>query len=551
MLYKILLVDDEEEVRMSMVKKIDWGSIGFQVVAEADNGQDALEKLETLEPDVVLTDIRMPYMDGLELASKMKQRFPLIKIIIFSGYDEFEYAKQAIASNVSEYILKPIDASELNKILRNMKRTLDKEMEDRRDVEFLRQKYLRDIPILKEHFLMDLLNGKIDKSKIQSSLLEFNSHLYGAKKWSVANINIHIYERTESGFSGEGELLPISVTHIAGETMKTFCKYEIVQSSSELYFIAGLSQDQDISDLLTVYNSICKECKKFLHIDITIGVGMLCDDLEELNKSYQEAKDAAGYEAIEGVGSTIYIEDVEQVRNPDFILEGNTCELLISSIKFGTHKDIDYAVEKIVEPLYTAKIHRRQYQAYIIGIMSEITDLIQRYDLDDKSIFGSDKDYLELMTELRDKDKLGSWLLKVAKKIGENLNLERDNTIKNIVSEAKLYIQQNYMNPDLSVDIICKHLNISSAYFSTVFKKETGLSYINYLTDLRLKNAAELLYKTEDKTYMIATKVGYTEQNYFSYVFKKKFGVSPTKYRSSNSMGKKNEKTEKSIEKNI
>ena len=106
-LYSIILVDDEEEVRKSIIKQIDWESAGFKVVGDAENGEDGLEKIELLEPNVVLTDIRMPYMDGLTLTEKIRQRYPSTKVVIFSGYDDFEYAQRAIKLNVTEYILKP------------------------------------------------------------------------------------------------------------------------------------------------------------------------------------------------------------------------------------------------------------------------------------------------------------------------------------------------------------------------------------------------------------------------------------------------------------
>ena len=115
-LYRIILVDDEEEVRKSIIRKIDWQAVGFTVVGDAENGEDALEKIEALEPDVVLTDIRMPYMDGLTLAEKIRQRYPSMKIVIFSGYDDFDYAKRAIKLNVTEYILKPVNVEELTAI---------------------------------------------------------------------------------------------------------------------------------------------------------------------------------------------------------------------------------------------------------------------------------------------------------------------------------------------------------------------------------------------------------------------------------------------------
>ena len=149
-LYRIILVDDEEEVRKSIIKKIDWQSAGFQVVGDAENGQDALEKIEALKPEVVLTDIRMPYMDGLTLAGKLRQKYPSIKLVIFSGFDDFEYAKQAIKLNVIEYILKPVNVEELTAILQKIKFNLDEEIAQRRNVDILRENYRKSIPIIRE-----------------------------------------------------------------------------------------------------------------------------------------------------------------------------------------------------------------------------------------------------------------------------------------------------------------------------------------------------------------------------------------------------------------
>ena len=136
-LYRIILVDDEEEVRKSIIRKIDWEEAGFFVAGDAENGEDALEKIEALEPDVVLTDIRMPYMDGLTLAERIRQKYPSMKIVIFSGFDDFEYAKQAIKLNVTEYILKPVNVEELTAILKRIKVNLDQEIEQKRNVNLL------------------------------------------------------------------------------------------------------------------------------------------------------------------------------------------------------------------------------------------------------------------------------------------------------------------------------------------------------------------------------------------------------------------------------
>ena len=179
-LYKIMLVDDEEEVRKSIIKKIDWADAGFEVVGDAENGEEALEKLEALEPDVVVTDIRMPYMDGLTLTEKIHQRHPSIKVVIFSGYDDFEYAQRAIKLNVTEYILKPVNVEEMTAILKKIRKNLDEEIEMRRDVDIVRERYVASLPVMREHFLNNLVGGGLTAEAAEEKLKEYELDLAGA-----------------------------------------------------------------------------------------------------------------------------------------------------------------------------------------------------------------------------------------------------------------------------------------------------------------------------------------------------------------------------------
>jgi len=216
-LYRIILVDDEEEVRKSIIRKIDWEEAGFFVAGDAENGEDALEKIEALEPDVVLTDIRMPYMDGLTLAERIRQKYPSMKIVIFSGFDDFEYAKQAIKLNVTEYILKPVNVEELTAILKRIKVNLDQEIEQKRNVNLLRENYIRSLPILRENFLNELVSHSMDPAIVESRMREYDLDLLGAKKWIAAAIDIEEPEKERMGqlaIHQEKDLIPISVMQI-------------------------------------------------------------------------------------------------------------------------------------------------------------------------------------------------------------------------------------------------------------------------------------------------------------------------------------------------
>ena len=155
--YSLLLVDDEEEVIQIIIKKSELEALGFTVVGYAGNGVKALEMVEEYQPDVVMTDIKMPYMDGIELTRQVKERYPETKILVFTGFDEFEYAREAVHMGVEEYILKPINSMELSEIFAQLKKKLDQEISEKRNVETLQQYYMESLPLLQANFYSTLI----------------------------------------------------------------------------------------------------------------------------------------------------------------------------------------------------------------------------------------------------------------------------------------------------------------------------------------------------------------------------------------------------------
>ncbi len=173
----------------------------------------------------------------------------------------------------------------------------------------------------------------------------------------------------------------------------------------------------------------------------------------------------------------------------------------------------------------------------MLTIVNCLIRLMQQYDLKMSDMFDSEEHYADIIKRICRRESFAEEMIPMACRMNEALDQARDNTTRKVIVEAKEFIQENYADPELSVDVLCRYLHMSPAYFSTVFKRETGQTYVNYLTEVRLQKAEELLEKTDDKTYEIAQKVGYQEQNYFSYVFKKRYGVSPTKYRGTRGNG--------------
>ncbi len=533
-LYKLMLVDDEEEVRTSIIRQVNWENLGFRVVGDAENGEDALEKIDLYEPDVVMTDIRMPYMDGLELIQCAHSKHPALKFVIFSGFDDFEYAQEAIRLGVSEYILKPVNNEELSEIFAKIKKNLDAEIEIRRDIARLREHYLVNLPLLKSQFLNHLVNGQLSTAEIGLRLEEYGIDIAGAKKYMSACVDIE-YDKmpVDAKLGLQKELLSLSLIDLIGDKLGEYHRCSVFNSltDAKILLIIALDEKQSRARLMDILRAICKESKRLLGITISMGLGMARERMEDLAESYQGALEALGYKQIVGQGELIYIQDVEPRTAGVLYFDDREDEELSAVIKFGPEERIRSFVDKTMEKLLHAKVHLRQQQAYILSMVSVIIRLMQQYDMDLQHFDEAGGDFMLLADKLKNPEILESWFYDICLKIHLNIQEKRENTSKQVIVDAKAYIQENYRDESLTVEVICRQLHMSAAYFSTLFKKETGQTCIAYITELRLNKAVELLNTTDYKTYMIASMVGYAEQNYFSYVFKKKYGVSPSKYR--------------------
>lgn len=523
-LYSVLLVDDEEDAFQVIMRKISWEELGFSIAGYAGNGIEALEMAEKVQPDVVMTDIRMPYMDGLSLSRKLKELYPNIKIIIFSGFDEFEYAREAIRIEVEAYVLKPIHSGELRKIFENIKADIDRERDEKQNIDKLQKYYLESLPVLRENFYTLLIEGRIPTEKMEQYFKEYQVQMNGP--YFVVTV-LHM-----RGLTGEMEpyLIAVSVKKLAEEHVSEKWNCKIFSYLGEVIIITQLSEKREVTDYTDYMDRFCKMARRVCSTEVTAGIGRVCDEIKDLPLSYKGAVDAVSYRVILGNTRAINIAEVNP-KNGDEAREERTVRQIFKMIKTGDRTSLGRAVSECVKRLFGRETSLQKYRLLIMEIITEIFRFGSDNQLKLEQIFGEDEDVYSAVMGMESVDALKKWLTDVSAKMQEMILTDRNDTTKSFVRRAIEYVKEHYSEQELSVEVVCKALGVSTSYFSTVFKKETGKTFVKYLTEFRMEKAADLLLTKEEKTYMIAQKVGYSDPNYFSYVFKRQYGVPPSKYR--------------------
>lgn len=527
--YKVILVDDEAEVIDMIEKKIHWNDLGFEVAGSATNGVKALELVEKLQPDVVLTDIKMPYMDGLELSRRLNREYPNIYIMLCTGFDEFEYAKEAVHLEIKEYMLKPVNATELSESLTNLKHTLDREREEKLNVKKLNDYFQEVLPKLQSNFFISLIEGRVEKQDYERFLQAYQVDMKGPLFGCV------IFHTSENHVP-EGMnplLLSMSVEReIKQRLMDQWNCLEFIYMGNTLLILELDAEDQ-ITQITDACDRFCRWAYRIMGAVVTAGIGTVCDSLYEISLSYERAREAVSYRVLYGTKRAINIGEIvpkEQIKPVQS--EESRMQTLFRAIRIGDSAEIERAAHGEMEKLHKNTETMSQYNLATMEIVSGFFKFCTDNSLDFNKISGNMQNIYEKVSQM-DESTLTEWIVQMSERISEKLKCARNSSARRLIVEAQNIVKERYMEADISLDEVCAVLGVSNSYFSSVFKKEAGKSFISYLTDYRMDIAAEMILNTDEKSYTIAEKVGYLDANYFSYVFKKKFGVSPSKYRAS------------------
>lgn len=533
-MYKIIVVDDELWFRQGIKGSIQWSMYDSEIVGEACDGEEALDVIERERPDIVFADVRMPVMDGLELASIIAKKYPDIRIIIVSGYEEFEYARKAMSLGVSYYLTKPVEANQLIEVVNKVKEEICQKREDKINREKIEEQLKESLPLLREKFLNTLVNGDIRSISEIKEKLDFLNIKMELSQYSVFVMDI---EYIDGLFSSQDEKNRQMTRLLISNTLTEVIKEENIQIFNGFSEnIVGIATYNASMDLMLINTRISKLFVKFknliqkhLKLPITIGISKVSSSWDKVNDAYREAIDAVKYKLFLGKDQVIFYQDITINKNDNYYYIFNGREDLVDALKLcdlnRTKSILIGNFEELVKKTYFEIDHIQQIYFPVLG---DISNLL--YDIGEPTEKVFDGNPFKKLMQLSTLEDINSWVNSICCRVIDAITDLRYQQNKKAVQKVTGYVYNNY-NRDISLNSAAEYVFLSPAYLSRLFKKETGKSFIEFVMEVRVEKAKILLRNTDKKTYEIAKEVGYNDIRYFTKMFKSLEGITPIQYR--------------------
>lgn len=530
---KIFLVEDEMIIRRGIKNSIEWEKEGYQFVGEASDGELAFPMILREKPDIVLTDIKMPFMDGLELSRLIRKELPETKILILSGYDEFEYAKEAIRIGITDYLLKPISSMRLLEVLDDVRRKIEQEREEKELLAQYQKEMQENLEHEKEKFLNVLLQGTLSVGDSIRQASQYQMNL------TAGMYNFLLFKIwTDGGRPEESSCIVDAFNKIeaAADHMPGICRF---QRGIEGW--AFLMTGEDISELTQREEELTEKLKEAMSqypgLEFFGGIGQQVQRMRDLQTSFRAAEYAFARRFMEEPDQILRREDETKTNNG---LEGITDlgrmvtnrGMLEKYLRNGTQEELGSFLQTYFESIPAANMNSILMRQYIAMDFYVITaSFIEKMNLSREKLQEKSEKLKHAISEMAPVEKIKQLIYEYVWSILSLRDQASGQQYSDIIRAAKRYIEENYMSDEVSLNTVSASVNMSPSYFSSVFSKESGKTFVEYLTEVRMEKAKEMLMCSPLKTSEIGYKVGYKDPHYFSYIFKKTQGCSPKDYR--------------------
>ncbi len=527
-LFKVFICEDESIVREGLRDMIPWEKYGFEFVGDAPDGEMALPMIRKLKPDVLITDITMPFMDGLSLSKTVTKELPNIKIIVISGYSDFEYARKAIEIGVEQYLLKPVTKTDMINALEGVRKKITEENEQKDYVKLYEQEFKKFERLTHRVFFEKLVEGSLSVQEIYEEADKLHLNLasdgYNIVIFSIRDLDQSTYSGNASG-----------VTENLLNLFMQYPDYIIFRCNLFSYAVLIKGDEESLQRMEDkCVNMIIQQCESSPNLDWHVAVGAKTNRLSGLSSCYQDANRAFAYRHIfpnqhiftsEQLKTEQYVPDENQINKID---AGKFDPMIIRYfVQTGTINEVGTFADEYLQSL-EGSIHSILFRYYLlVSIRVNVELALKEADVDSEQIAENLPTFDMNITAEEVKGYLNDALTMAIKM----RDAEAQKKGNDIINNAVEYINEHYADEDISLDSVAEEINISANYLSALFSNKVGLSFVEYITKKRMARAKILLRNTSKKSGEIANEIGYKDPRYFSFVFKKNQGCTPSQYR--------------------
>lgn len=540
---KILLVEDEYVVREG-IKSIDWASTDFEFVGDASDGEMALPMIRSLRPDIVITDIKMPFMDGLELSKRIKKELPDTEIVILSGYEEFEYAKEAIALGVAKYLSKPISSGELIKELTGLSDQIEQKKADREIARRYELDMAEDLERKRSAFFRRMIS-RVSVAELLEEADELDINLEGS---AYCVVLCCAYYRDET--DPDCPVVSEAMYKRLGEWAISYKdEFQLFSRDLEGQAIVFKGEDPEIlkEHIHRYSDEFASIMEEFGNIRYYAGVGCVVTRLSELGKSFEVAQRLYAHRYFDEDNNILYhapgqsagsimtdpYHDSEKDPGIEFShIDTKNLETgrLVSFLRTGTGDETEYFLDEVFDKVGVKALESQMFRQYItMNIYFVTVDFLSGIDIDRDEIKAPDPE----LNIARSQEEMRAYCVNILKRAIDLRNTKSQGRYRDVLDRVENYVREHYMDEDLGLNTLAELVGFSPNHLSSVYSAERDRTLNRFIIDYRLDKAKEALRCTPQKSSEIAVSVGYKDPHYFSYTFKKLTGMTPTQYRES------------------
>lgn len=523
-MYRLLIVDDEQSIRNGIIKGNPWNEWGFEIVGDAADGFEALRIIEQTAPDVILSDIRMPNMDGIELMQYVNKNYPQIKMVILSGYSDFEYLNMSIKHHVTEYLLKPTDIDEFEELFKRIKQELDKESTEREAIEKFRISHL-------DATLNTMIKG-YDEFLMSDDVKSLNSFSIYPDNCVIVMVDA---EAPGSGHDA-GDLFAMRRTVIEfanSVSHPDISAHYFLNSVDEITGILSGDKTSDKNYVREYFSALAAQIKYYCNIKICVSVSLKCDNVLMLPQCFEQALNLAHRKVFENDEITAFyrVQKKTDSRFPDFIFD---YDAIWQNIIKGNTDAVFAEVDRVFSLFESdSSVDYKNIEQICIDFLFFLSRRSMKFNISFEQIMEENgihyEDIRNTVNLVRRKAVITDCLKALIDCISQSMT--HSSKSSSLAQVIKDFCDKEYMENYISLEYIAGKVNKSVAYISKIFKDEFGVNFSEYIISKRLEKSREYLLDNSLKIYEIADKIGYVDVSNYIKLFKKRYGISPGDYR--------------------